>query len=49
MNKFLQLVLALSVSAGPALAWGGSDCPFSPKGSNQEAPTEKLESSESSD
>ena len=48
VKVILPLVLALSVSAGPALAWGGGDCPFSKKGANQEASTEKVENSESS-
>ncbi len=48
VKAVLPLVLALSVSAGPALAWGGGDCQFSKKGTNQEASTEKVENSESS-
>ncbi len=48
MKTVLSLVLALSVSAGPALAWSDGNCPFSKKDSNQEASTEKVENSESS-
>ena len=48
VKAVLPLVLVLSVSAGPALAWGGGDCPFSKKGANQESSTEKVENSESS-
>ena len=48
VKAVLPLVLALSVSTGPALAWGGGDCPFSKKGANQEASTEKVENSKSS-
>ena len=48
VKAVLPLVLALSVSAGPALAWGGGDCPFSKKSANQEASTEKVENSDSS-
>ena len=48
MKKFLPLVFALSISAGPALAWGWGgegDCPFSKDKSNQETKTEQVEES----
>ena len=48
MKAVFPLVLALSISTGPVLAWGGGDCPFSKKDANQEASTEKVENSESS-
>ncbi len=48
VNPLLSMVLVLSVSAGPALAWGSGDCPFSKKDANREASTEKVEDSESS-
>ena len=48
VKALLPLVLALSVSAGPALAWGDGDCPFSKKGINQDASSEKVEKTESS-
>ena len=48
VKSVLPLVLALSVSAGPALAWGGGDCPFSKKAGDQEASTEQVDNSESS-
>ena len=48
VKAVLPLVLALSICSGPALAWGGGDCPFSQKGANKEASTEKVENSESS-
>ena len=49
MKKVLPLVFALSISAGPALAWGWGgkgDCPFSKDKSNQETKTEQVEESE---
>ena len=48
MKRIFPLLFALSVSAGPVLAWGGGDCPFSKKGENQKVSTEKVEKSESS-
>ncbi len=48
VKAVLPLVLAISVSSGPALAWGGDDCPFSKKDTNQAASTEKVQESESS-
>ncbi len=40
VKAVLPLVLALSVSAGPTLAWGDGYCPFSKKGADQEASNE---------
>ena len=49
VKKVLPLVFALSISAGPVLAWGWGgegDCPFSKNKSNQQAKTEQVEESE---
>ncbi len=48
MKNVLPLVFALSISAGPALAWGWDgegDCPLSKEKSNQEIKTEQVEES----
>ncbi len=49
MQKILPLIFALSISAGPVLAWGSdkeNNCPFSKDTSNQESKTEQVEESE---
>ena len=46
MKKIFPLVFALSISAGPVLAWRGGDCPFSKDKSNQETKTEQVEESD---
>ena len=48
MKKIISLVFVLSISGGSALAWGWGDCPNSKKEVRQEAPSEKLDQSESS-
>ena len=48
MKAVFSIALALSVGAGPVLAWGSGDCPFSKEGTNQEASTEREERSEPS-
>ena len=48
MKGFLSIALALSVGAGPVLAWGSGDCPFSKGEESQETSTEKVKDSESS-
>ena len=48
MKTILPIQFSLSILAGPANAWGWGDCPHSKKNVNQEASTEKIEKSESS-
>ena len=46
--KFLQTVLALSISSSPALAWEGDGeggCPYSKDKSNQDIKAEQVEES----
>ncbi len=50
VKRVLPLFFALSISAGPALAWGwGGEggCSYSKDKSNQETKTEKVEQSDS--
>ena len=47
MKALLSIALAFSVAGSPVLAWGDGDCPYSKNGSNQEASTEEVENSES--
>ncbi len=48
MKAVFQLIFVLSVSIGPVFAGLDADCPFSKKGANQEASTEKVKNSEPS-
>ncbi len=48
LKKILSLLFALSISASPALSWGGNDCPFSKKGTDQNDSNEKIEKSKPS-
>ncbi len=41
------MLFALSMASAPVLAWGSGDCPYSKKGTNQEASNEEIEPSES--
>ncbi len=47
MKKILPLIFMMTMAAEPVLAWGGGDCPFSKKGTNQETSTEKADESKS--
>ena len=50
MNKILPLILSISVTVAPVLAWGESGCSLSNKNkASQDETVEQVDSSDSSD
>ena len=50
MNKILPLILALSFTTAPVLAWGEGGCSLSKKNkASQEETVEQVDSSDSTD